>query len=255
MSQEVRGAMERLLARLDQGPVTLLGAPGPSRMLLDRARRAGALEVAEGVPPTRHVAVPMTGLPDDRLAELRRGGHEVLDLTLASTKRTKAMIRLLRLEQRQVVLVGCRGDAECETLASCGATVVSSVDEAMALPFSPRFGVVSQSHIGGERLRSVVAALRRRHPDSSLVVMDTRDPEWIDRERAVISLARETGRVVVVADPGDPSGRGLYEAARLAGAEVTMVETADQLAGSGFAGAFGLTAGMFTPEDAVQLLR
>ncbi|GAA5482103.1 hypothetical protein [Haloferula sargassicola] len=247
MSQEVRDAIGRLLARLERGPVTLAGDPAPDRTLVDRARRHGALEVAEGVVPTREVAVPLTGIAESRRRDLIATGHELLDLTLPAIRRTRAMIRLMLLEHRRVILVGHGDDAECRALAGEGLTIIADVDEAMRLPFSPRFGIVCQSHLGSERLKTVAAAVKRRHPDSSTVVLDTRDPALVEREKRAVSLGRAAGGLVVWSDPSDPSGRVLHEAARFAGLESCWVHDAGEAEAIATATRRVIATGLFQP--------
>lgn len=253
MSQEVRDAFGRLLTRLERGPVTLAGELAPDRMLLDRARRQGALEAAEDLPCQGCVALPLTGLPQAEEQRFREAGCEILDLTLPSIRRTRATIRMLKLESRQVVLVGDPDSAEVRTLAAEGAVVVQDVDRAMQLPFSPRFGLVCQSHVGSERWATVASALRRRHPDSSLVMLDTRDPGFVIRERAVTRLARCSEGVAILADERDPSGRALFEAVRLCGTEA--LRTADVPEALAFArqGRRALASGLFVADEVLTI--
>lgn len=253
MSQEVRDAFGSLLARLDSGPVTLLGDPAPDRTLVDRARRHGALEVADGVHPGPVVAIPMTGIPWRARLSLQSAGHELIDLTLPSIRRTRAMMKMMSLERRRILVVGHRDDAECRMLSQEGAIILGTVDDAMSLPFAPSFGILCQSHVGGERLKSVATALKRRHPDSSQVLLDTRDPALVEREKKVSAAARTAEGVVILADPADPSGRALYEAARLAGVPAIVTDRpaeAQALCGSG---KHLVTSGLFWDDGMLEV--
>lgn len=227
MSQEVRDAFGRLLARLQRGPVTLWGDPGPDRTLLDRARRHGALEIADGVRPSGCVVIPMTGLTQESMDRLK--ACDCLDLTLPCLRRVRAMIRLLQLEQRRVIVVGDRNDAQCGALSGEGRMVVADVDAVMRLPFFPRFGLVAAPHLSGARWATLSTALKRRHPDSSVVILDTRDPALIEREKRLLSLAPSPDPVLIFSDAADPSGRALFEAARFAGMEARHLHELDEV--------------------------
>lgn len=256
MSQEARDAEERLLRRLESGPVTLLGAPGPHRALLDRARRRGALEghAEDEIAPTRTLAVPMSGIAPVRRRAWTAAGHELLDLSLPAVKRLHAMVMLMRAESRRIVVAGFRDDPECQALAGAGVTVVEDADGAASLPFSPRRALLAQTTIGERRLATIELALRLRHPDSDLTVTDTRCAALRRRERAVVELARRCDLVLVLADAADRSGQAVYEAARCAGVAAARVSDPERLPELGAAGRIGIAAGCFTPAPEIDAL-
>ncbi|MEM9235494.1 MAG: hypothetical protein AAGB14_01855 [Verrucomicrobiota bacterium] len=258
MGQEARDAWSLLLRRLGEGPLTLLGAPGPNRVLLDRARRAGALEgsLDDRSAPTRRVVIPMTGATPAQRQRWRESGHEVIDLTLPVIRRAHVMHGLLQSEGSRVVMVGHRGDPECIAITGRhhGATVVETVDEVHDLSFEPRSAVLFQTSISSQRARTIVEALRRRHRDSRVQILDTLSPAALARERALQVLPKESDLLLIVADPEDASGRALYETARWLGrparivASVTELETGDW---RDFR-RIGLTAGEFTPDEQLE---
>ena len=254
MSQEARDATSLLERRQGDGPVTLLGAPGPHRALLDRARRHGALEGNAGdrSAPTDRVVIPMDGIAPDRRRAWKAGGYELVDLTLPAVKRLHAMMALLRAEGRRIVVAGFRDDPECQALVGEGVTIVEDVDGAARLPFAPRTALLSQTTLGHRRFAAIEAALRRRHPDSQVIAMDTRCPSLLRREKALAPLARHCDLIVVLAAPADRSGQALYEAARCLGMPTLRISHSDETAGLSDARQLGLTAGLHTPMEEVE---
>lgn len=258
MSQETRDAWNLLVRRLSEGPMTLMGAPGPNRVLLDRARRAGALEGAldDNSAPTRQLVIPMTGATPDQRLQWKERGHELIDLTLPAIRRAHVTLKLLRAEGCRLVLVGHPGDPECQAIAGGlrGVAVVESVDEASDLPFAPCSGVAFQTSISSQRARTIVEALRRRHRDSRVQVLDTLSPAGLQREQALRVLARDSDLLLIVADPNDASGRALYETARWLGRPARMVAGVDDLVPRDFEEfrRIGLSAGEFTPDDLLE---
>ncbi|GAA5479858.1 hypothetical protein [Haloferula helveola] len=260
MSQEARDAGLQVDRRLGSGPLTMLGAPGPHRALLDRARRHGALEgdLNDASAPTRRVMVPMTGASAEQRQGWRAKGHELVDLTLPSVRRLHAMKSLLASELRHLVLVGFRGDPECEALVGGNerVTVVENADEVVRLPFSPRFGLLCQTSVASRRFATVAAALRMRHPDSDVQALDTRSPAMIRREDAMADLTRRCDAVLVLADLADLSGTTLYEVARCHGkpaARIGSPDTAIPLDLTEYR-RIGLTAGVHTPDAELEAL-
>ena len=251
MSQEARDAMGELDRRLGTGPLTLLGAPGPHRALLDRARRCGALEghVEDQAAPTRRVVIPMSGIAPEWRRTWQAAGHELVDLTLASVKRLHAMKTLLRTVGGRIAGAGYRDDPECQALAGEGVTVVEDADGAAGLPFAPRTGLLCQTTLGERRFATIELALRMRHPDSQVVAVDTRCPALVPREKALPDLARRCELIVVLADPADRSGQALYEAARCLGVAAMRAGDPDEAVPVGNARRIGLTAGTHTPDE------
>jgi 4-hydroxy-3-methylbut-2-enyl diphosphate reductase len=254
MSQEARDATSLLERRLGAGPLMLLGAPGPHRALLDRARRHGALEgnPEDATSPTTRVVIPMDGISPGQRREWKAGGYELIDLTLPAVKRLHAMKALLRSEGRRIVVAGFRDDPECQALAGEGVTIVEDVDGVARLPFAPRTALLSQTTLGHRRFTAIEAALRRRHPDSQVVAMDTRCPALLRREKALVPLARHCELIIVLAAAADRSGQALYEAARCLGVPALRIHDPAATPGFGDARRIGLTAGLHTPMDEVD---
>lgn len=249
MAPEVAEAWRVWLERLERGPVTLLGRVAPHRGLHERSLMAGALELADGAIARGPTAVPMSGLPPSRMPSVAAGAGERLDLTLASIRRVRALIKVMKGEQRRVIVVGAGNDDISATLAGDGAQVIACAEDVMKLAFAPRTAVLAHPHVGSGRLRAVMGVLRRRFPDGDLVLMDTRDPELLAREKAIDQSARSLSRLVVLGDAAlDVSVVSIFEAARWAGVEAHIATTpAEALAWGG--AQVGLACGLFTPAE------
>lgn len=256
MSQEARDAAKVLFGRLGAGPLTLLGAPGPHRALLDRARRHGALEgeAGDATAPTRRVVIPMSGIAPRQRRSWKSAGHELVDLTLPAVKRLHAMKALLRAEGRRIVVAGFRDDPECQALAGEGVTFVEDADAAAALPFAPRTGLLCQTTLGERRFATIELAMRLRHPDSDVLAMDTRCRSLPRREKALAALGRHCELILVLADPADRSGQALYEAARCLGVAAVQVADPERPPALGGARRIALTAGLHTPDEEIDRL-
>jgi 4-hydroxy-3-methylbut-2-enyl diphosphate reductase len=235
-----------------------MGAPGPNRVLLDRARRAGALEggLEESSAPTRRIVIPLTGAALHQRNRWKSSGYELIDLTLPVIRRVHVTMNLLRTEGCRLILVGHPGDPECLAIAgsSPGVAVIESADEAIDLPFAPRTGIVFQTSISSQRARTIVEALRSRHRDSNVQVLDTLSLFGIQREQALRNLARESDLLLIVADPADASGRALYETARWLGRPAKIIHSLDDLEPGELQDfrSIGLSAGEFTTDEEIE---
>lgn len=257
MSQETRDAWALLGRRLATGPLTLLGAPGPNRVLLDRARRDGALEggLDDARAPTRTVVIPLTGATPSQRRRWKAGGHELLDLTLPSIRRAHVTFSLMAAEGCRLVLAGFRGDPEAAAITGDleQVAIVENADEAAALPFAPATALVCQTGISRQRVQAIAGALNSRHRDGRLQIFDTLSPAHLARERALVELGRWADLILIVADPADASGRALYESARWLGRPARILSSVRELEEHELSGArrVGLSAGEFTPADLV----
>lgn len=257
---EVRAALARLEARLKRGPVTILGPLGPDPALCESYRRQGVLEgtPAEYRAPTHTVVVPMSGLPKACRRKWKESGHDLLDLTLPAVKRAQTSLNLLALEHCKPVVIGLRDEAESAAIAgeAPGAAVVEDADQAAALPFAPKFGIVCQTTFSARHARAVAEAIRLRHPDSRMVFLDTTAPAMLDRERSVEGLSRWAETIIVAGEEGESSVRALIETSRRLGLPARAVPDAGALGPGEFAGVgrIGLTAGEFSPDGVLDAI-
>jgi 4-hydroxy-3-methylbut-2-enyl diphosphate reductase len=164
-------------------------------------------------------------------------------------------MNLLRAEGCRLVLVGHPGDPECLAIAgdTPGVAIIESADEAIDLPFAPHTGVVFQTSISSQRARTIVEALRSRHRDSRVQVLDTLSPAALQREQALRNLARDSELLLIIADSGDASGRALYETARGLGRPARIIHNFGDLEPGELQGYrhIGLSAGEFTCDEEI----
>ena len=251
---ETRKALAKLDLRLKRGPVTILGALAPDAALCETYRRRGMLEGSptEYRAPTHTVVVPLTGLPKACIRRWRENGHDLLDLTLPAIRRAQTALGLLSLEHCSPIIIGHHDDPEALAIAgeTLGCKVLEDADQAAALPFAPKFGLVCQTTISKRRAHAVAEALRLRHPDSRIVFLDTTSPAMTERERSVDGLSRWADSIIVAGERNDSSVRALIEAARRLGLAAHPVPNAGALDLRDFAGfhRIGITAGEFSPD-------
>lgn len=150
-----------------------------------------------------------------------------------------------------VLVCGQREHPEVEgTMGWAGenARVVSSEDEARALPRMERALVVAQTTLGAARYQAIVRAIKARvdAPDIRMTVCAATER----RQEEAARLAGECDVMIVVGDPASANSRALYEIAGAHCARTYFIREAGELASLAMMieDRIGITAGASTPD-------
>jgi 4-hydroxy-3-methylbut-2-enyl diphosphate reductase len=157
-----------------------------------------------------------------------------------------------------VVIVGQRDHVEVRGLTGDldpdAFDVVLEDDDVLALEEHARIGVAAQTTQPVEKVRQLVASIRRRFPQSDVRVFDTVCKPTKDRQSAAIEMARQADVVVVVGGRTSNNTRELVKTCARYCARVHHVQTDADVRAEWFDGAeiVGLTAGTSTPDDVID---
>ena len=221
-----------------------------------KARGLRFVESLDEVPDGATVLFSAHGVALAVRAEAQRRELAVVDATCPFVARAHRAVRDFAARGVPVVVVGRPEHAEVRgVMGACdGARVVSTPEEVAALPFPDGpVGVVCQTTLSSETIRTVLEALRARYPrletpPAADVCTATRD-----RQRAVANFVRGGGDgVLVLGSIGSSNTNRLVEVARAAGAAFAeRAGTLEEIRALDFAGVrrLGVTAGASTPED------
>jgi 4-hydroxy-3-methylbut-2-enyl diphosphate reductase len=118
----------------------------------------------------------------------------------------------------------------------------------------PRFGVIAQTTQPIDRVRELLALMRRRFPDSDIRFVDTVCQPTKQRQNAAVELAQRSDVIVVIGGANSNNTRELVNTCSRFCRSVHHVQTACDLRREWFAGAdtVGLTAGTSTPDAVIQ---
>ena len=257
----VRDALKSAEAAAARGPAVILGQlahnPAVSARLKTLGLREGRLEDApEAAAPAPEVIITAHGASDLDRARWRESGLRVTDTTCPLVKKAHTALARLVAEGRRPVVIGQAGHVEVRGLTGDfpGAAVVLSEADVAALPFSPAFGVISQTTQPLALALRLVERLRARHPEADVVFRDTVCQPTKDRQAALEALCRGNDTVVVIGGRNSNNTRQLTETARSFGVTVRQVESAEELREEWFRaeGRVGVTAGTSTPPETVE---
>jgi small subunit ribosomal protein S1 len=189
-------------------------------------------------------------------------GLQVIDATCPFVHRAHEDIRTLSKEGYAVVILGDPGHREVAGLAARvggKAEIVTNAEEARALPFRERRGLVVQTTQRPDALREVAAALTDCCRE--LRVFNTICEATVKRQESARGLAEKVDVVIVVGGRNSANTARLREICAATGTPTHHIETADELTACWLDGArrVGVTAGASTPawiiEEVVSRLR
>lgn len=262
----VRDAIDLALDLTGQGPLTILGDLVHNPDVVAQIDAAGAVRV-QHQEEIRTPAVLLTahGVADRVRAELHDRGLAVHDATCPLVTRAHRSLARLVAEGRHPVVIGQSkhvevrglvGDLNDYTIVQNEADLDHLAERIEGQP-DLRLGVVSQTTQPLERVHELVAAMRRRFPDTDLRFVDTVCQPTKDRQQALHDLAAETDVIIVVGGPDSNNSRKLVELARSLGRPAHLVASAAELRPEWFADCslVGLTAGTSTPDAIVDEVR
>jgi 4-hydroxy-3-methylbut-2-en-1-yl diphosphate reductase len=253
----VRDAIDLALRHGDAAPLTVLGDLVHNDAVLAGLRSRGIATASDPAQvATRTVMVTAHGTSERSLARTRALGLEVVDATCPLVHVAHRAVQALVRDGYHPVIIGQRGHVEVRGLTEDLDAFDVVLDEAdvLALAPRPRIGVAAQTTQPLEKVRRLVACIRRRFADSDVHFIDTVCRPTKQRQTAAIDLARQADVVVVVGGATSNNTRQLVDTCARYCARVHHVQTDAELSIDWFRDAqtVGLTAGTSTPDEVVD---
>jgi 4-hydroxy-3-methylbut-2-enyl diphosphate reductase len=252
----VRDAITLAFEHADAGPLTILGDLVHNPNVLDALEAKGvtvAHDVADVSTPT--VMVTAHGTSERTLARTRSLGLTVVEATCPLVHVAHRAVAALARDGYHVVIVGQRDHVEVRGLTGDLDRFDVVLDEAdvLALHEHPRIGVAAQTTQPLDKVRHLVALIRRRFAQSDVRFLDTVCKPTKVRQSAAIEMARLSDVVIVVGGRSSNNTRELVKTCARYCARVHHVQTAEDVRSEWFEGAntVGLTAGTSTPDDVI----
>jgi len=255
----VRDAIALALEHADAGPLTILGDLVHNPTVLSALEAKGiavAQDVADVQTPT--LMVTAHGTSERSLARTRALGLTVVEATCPLVHVAHRAAAALARDGYHVVIVGQRDHVEVRGLTGdldhSNFSVVLDEDDVLALEEHPRLGVLAQTTQAVEKVRHLVALIRRRFPQSDVRFVDTVCKPTKQRQSAAVDMARQADVVIVVGGRSSNNTRELVNTCAHYCARVHHVETDADIRPEWFdtAEVVGLTAGTSTPEEVID---
>jgi 4-hydroxy-3-methylbut-2-enyl diphosphate reductase len=253
----VRDAIALAVEHADAGPLTILGDLVHNPTVLSALEEKG-IAVAQDVGQVKTPTVMVTahGTSDRTLARTRALGLTVVEATCPLVRVAHRAVATLARQGYHIVIVGQRHHVEVRGLTGDldHFDVVLEDDDVLALGEHPSFGVAAQTTQPVEKVRHLVALIRRRFPRSEVRFFDTVCKPTKDRQSAAVEMAREADVVVVVGGRSSNNTRELVKTCSRYCGRVHHVQTEADVRSEWFDAAkvVGLTAGTSTPDEVID---
>jgi len=253
----VRDAITLALRHADAGPLTILGDLVHNDAVLDTLRSKGIVTAAEPVQVTTRTAmVTAHGASERRLAATRALGLDVVEATCPLVRVAHRAIRALIRDGYYPVIIGQRNHVEVRGLTEDLDEYDVVLDESaiLALEERPRIGVAAQTTQPIDRVRHLVAFIRRQFPRSEVRFIDTVCRPTKERQYAAVELARTCDVVIVIGGAHSNNTRELVSTCRQHCSRVHHVQTDEDLRSEWFimTDNVGITAGTSTPDSIID---
>ncbi len=253
----VRDAIALALEHAEAGPLTILGDLVHNPTVLNRLESRGiaiAQDVAAVKTPT--LMVTAHGASERSLARSRGLGLTVVEATCPLVRVAHRAVAALQRDGYHVVIIGQRDHVEVRGLIGDldRFDVVLDDNDVLGLEEHPRIGVAAQTTQAIEKVRHLVALIRRRFPHSEVRFFDTVCKPTKERQSAAIEMARQADVVIVVGGLGSNNTRELVKTCARYCDRVHHVQTDADVRPEWFEAAevVGLTAGTSTPDDVID---
>ena len=253
----VRDAVALALDHADAAPLTILGDLVHNPTVL-RALEAKGIAVAQNPADVRTATVMVTahGTSARTLARTRALGLTVVEATCPLVHVAHRAVAALARDGYHVVIVGQRDHVEVRGLTGDldRFDVVLDEDDVIALPEYPRMGVAAQTTQPLEKVRRLVALIRRRFPRSDVRFFDTVCKPTKERQSAAVEMAQQADVVIVVGGQSSNNTRELVRTCARHCDRVHHVQTEADVQPGWFEAAslVGLTAGTSTPDEVID---
>jgi 4-hydroxy-3-methylbut-2-enyl diphosphate reductase len=255
----VRDAIALAVEHADAGPLTILGDLVHNPTVLGALEARGiavAHDAADVKTPT--LMVTAHGTSERILAQTRALGLTVVEATCPLVHVAHRAVTALARGGYHVVIVGQRDHVEVRGLTGdlepgSFDVVLEDVD-VLALPEHPRIGVAAQTTQAIEKVRHLVALIRRRFRRSEVRFIDTVCMPTKQRQSSAVEIARHADVVIVVGGRSSNNTRELVKTCARYCARVHHVQSDADVRPEWFddAEVVGLTAGTSTPDDVID---
>src|SRR5262245_31721420 len=167
----VRDAIALALEHADAGPITILGDLVHNPTVLS-ALEAKGIAVAADVDQVKTSTLMVTahGTSERTLAQTRALGLTTIEATCPLVRVAHRAVAALARDGYHIVIVGQRNHVEVRGLTgdlNCFDVVLED-DDVLSLEQHPRLGVAAQTTQPVEKVRRLVALIRKRFPQSDV---------------------------------------------------------------------------------------
>ena len=253
----VRDAIDLAIAHAEVKPLTILGDLVHNAEVLAGLQAKGIAVAHDPARVTTNaVMVTAHGASERTLSSTRARGHEVIEATCPLVHVAHRAVTSHVLNGYHPVIIGRRGHVEVRGLTEdlVAFDIVLEESDVRALEEHPRIGVAAQTTQPIDRVRRLVALIRRRFPQSDVRFIDTVCRPTKERQNAAVELARRCDVVIVIGGMNSNNTHELAKTCSQMCRRVHLVQTESDLRPEWFrtTDTVGITAGTSTPDEVID---
>ncbi|HEX7077554.1 MAG TPA: 4-hydroxy-3-methylbut-2-enyl diphosphate reductase [Candidatus Eisenbacteria bacterium] len=254
----VKRAIKMANDTLDQahGPVKSLGQLIHNPQVVASFHKRGLEVVADldDVVPDGTVVIRSHGVGPEVRQQATERALRVVDTTCPFVTKAQQYAARLIEENYKVVVIGDKDHPEVKgVVAHTGgkAIVIDTAEEAEALKFIPRMGVVFQTTHAIGHVQEIVGALLKRGKE--VRVFNTLCGATTSMQKTAVELAPEVEAMVIIGGRLSANTAQLAEVCRKVNPRVLSVESAAEIDPAWFTGIrrVGVSAGASTPDEVI----
>jgi 4-hydroxy-3-methylbut-2-enyl diphosphate reductase len=253
----VRDAIALAINTARQEPLTILGdLVHNETVLADLRDRDIRFAQRSADASTNTVMITAHGASERALAQARGQGLKVLQATCPLVHFAHRALAQLVQEGFHPVIIGQRHHVEVRGLTEDleeFEVVLTGEDVAQLAP-RPKFGIMAQTTQPVDKVRHLTNLIRRRFPQSIVLLRDTICQPTKQRQQAATDLARQADVIVVIGGAHSNNTRELVATCRRHCGHVQHVQGAEDLRAEWFSPeqTVGITAGTSTPAETIN---
>ena len=178
-----------------------------------------------------------------------------MDATCPHVRKVREAVLEFAKQNRRIIIIGEADHPEVQGVqewAGDRSLVISTEEEAQAIPYGDSIGVVAQTTFQNSIFDELVKIIQSKSEDVAIKPTICSATEL--RQQAVRDLCNEVELVVVVGGNNSGNTKRLAEIAKEEGKKVILVEIAEELNPEDFTNleSIGITAGASTPDEIIQ---
>lgn len=254
----VRQAIEATEAVLAKKPATILGQLAHNPTVKSRLASQGAKSapLAGQSAPTPHVIITAHGASNRDRNRWKNAGYQVTDTTCPLVKVAHAKLAKVVAAGCQPVIIGKKGHVEVRGLQGDfpHARVILHPDDIADIPHVNRLGIISQTTQPIDRVRALVAEVRKQRPEVEVTFYDTVCHPTKDRQTSLEDLCRASELVFAIGGKNSNNTAQLARTARKLGCQAHHIEGPEEIREEWLYGIskIGLTAGTSTLDESLH---
>lgn len=241
---------------LNEGPACTLGPIIHNPQMVKRLEQEG-IGTVDSLEQMKNgtIIIRSHGVGPETYDQAQKSGLVVVDATCPHVKKAQMSANALYKEGCQVIIIGEKTHPEVKSIFEWSeqqAIIIETVEEAQALKYFNKIGIVAQTTFSGKMFKQIVNVLLDK--SNNIMISRTICTATEQRQEAAMEVARNVDLMIVIGGKNSANTTRLAELCLHTGCKTYHIETAEEIEKDWFVGVenVGLTAGASTPDWIIE---